>query len=62
MPLTITQNSYPNINITAKYYTEPFTSPYYWVIKLALITGNKAWGFEAVHHKHYLKNKPNNVY
>lgn len=56
MPLTISQEGYPDIKLTARYYTEPLTLPIYYDIRLARWKNNKSWEFEMIHHKLYLEN------
>ncbi|MBI4647410.1 MAG: hypothetical protein HY738_12690, partial [Bacteroidia bacterium] len=51
LPLIIKQNGYDDIRITAKYFSEPFISPYYWVWRFNRQNNGHGWEFEAVHHK-----------
>lgn len=60
--LTIKQNGYPDIVLTARYYSEPFISPYYWLWRISYRKDEKQkFEFEAVHHKIYLKNTTSEV-
>jgi len=60
--LVIKQNGYSDINFVAKYYSEPFISPVYWLWRFYYLTDScSGWSFEAVHHKIYLKNNPPEV-
>lgn len=56
MPLTIRQEGYPELKLTARYFTEPLTLPVYWDIRLSHWRNNKSWEFEVIHHKLYLEN------
>lgn len=61
LPLTIKQNDFPDIKLTAHFYSEPFTPPIYWVYRVSKWKNNKAWEFEMMHQKLYLKNPPPEV-
>jgi hypothetical protein len=56
LPLQIKQESYPDIKLTARYFTEPLTLPVYWDLRFSRWQNNKSWEFEAIHHKLYLDN------
>lgn len=56
MPLTIGQEGYPGLKLTARYTTEPFTLPVYWDMRLGRWQNSKCWEFEVIHHKLYLEN------
>jgi hypothetical protein len=56
MPLTISQDGYPDVKLTAQYDTEPFTLPFYWDMRLGRWQSNKIWEVEMIHHKLYLEN------
>ncbi|MCX7986461.1 MAG: hypothetical protein N2662_05940 [Bacteroidales bacterium] len=60
-PLIIKQSGYPVISTWAKYYSEPFKLPVYWDIKLNRLENKVGYEIELMHHKLYLKNKPNDV-
>lgn len=54
--LKIYQENQPDIIIKrAQYTTEPLYTPWYWVWRFSRWNNDKAWEFEAVHHKMYLK-------
>lgn len=60
--LTIKQNGFPDIILKARFYTEPFISPYYWLWRISYKKNEKSKiEFEAVHHKIYLKNTTTEV-
>lgn len=59
--LVIKQSNQPDIDLTARYDTDPFRSPYYHDIRIGKWTGNTAWEFEDIHHKVYLQNTTNEV-
>ncbi|MBU0763898.1 MAG: hypothetical protein KJ607_03580 [Bacteroidetes bacterium] len=61
MPLVIRQEGQPDVRLTAKYYSEPFVSPYYWVWRFSRWNNGRSFEFEAVHHKIYLRNNPEEV-
>ncbi len=61
MPLTIQQMGYPDINMTAYYESRPFTSPWYYDLRIAKWNGDTAWEFEDIHQKIYLKNTTDDV-
>jgi len=56
LPLTIKQNNQPDIKLTAQFDSEPFVPPIYWVFRISKWKNNKAWEFEMMHQKLYLKN------
>lgn len=56
MPLHITQSGSPDISLAARYNSEPFIRPYYWMWKFSRMNDNKGWEFEAIHHKLILEN------
>lgn len=61
LPLTIRQSGQPDIRLTARFDSEPFVTPFYWVWRIGFWSGNGSWEFEAVHHKLYLTNNPPDV-
>jgi hypothetical protein len=56
MPLTIRQQGYPAINLTAHFFSEPFTLPFYVDSRLSRWQNGKSWELEFLHHKLYLDN------
>ncbi len=56
MPLTIRQQGYPDIHLTAHFFSEPFTLPIYVDSRLSRWQNGKSWEFEFLHHKLYLDN------
>jgi hypothetical protein len=58
-PLTVHQEGYPDISLTAQYNTQPF-SPYtpYYAWRISLWDRDQAWEFEQVHHRLFLANPP----
>lgn len=56
MPLTIKQQSYPDIKLTARYHSESLILPVYWDWRFSHWKNDKSWEFEAIHHKLYLDN------
>lgn len=61
MPLTISQEGYPELKLTARYFTEPLTLPVYWDIRFSRWQNDKSWEFEVIHHKLYLENTTSEV-
>lgn len=61
LPLTIKQTGNPDIKLNAQYYSEPFKTPVFWVIRLNKWKNERAWELELKHQKLYLKNIPNEV-
>lgn len=57
-PLTIRQSGFDDITLHARYETRPFELPPYYSLRLARWKENRAWEFEFIHHKLYLRNKP----
>src|SRR5262245_48757214 len=56
-PLTVRQDGYPDLRITARYDTKPFGpyAPYYsW--RLSVWNGDRAWEAQHVHHRMFLSN------
>ena len=58
MPLTIHQTGEHEINLTARYASEPFVAPICWVWRVGLWSEGRSWELEVVHHKIYLDNAP----
>jgi hypothetical protein len=56
MPLSITQQGYPDIKLTARYTTEPFTLPIYYQARISRWEEGKSWELEMIHHKLFLDN------
>jgi hypothetical protein len=62
LPLTIMQDGHPDIRLAeARFDTEPFTLPIYWDWRITRLYNHRSWNFEAVHHKLYLRNLPDEV-
>lgn len=61
LPLTIRQSNFPDIKLTAKYSSEPFQIPIYWIWRIGYWSDNHAWELESIHHKIFLDNKPREV-
>lgn len=61
-PLKITQTGQADIYMPfAKYRSEEYTRPLYWLWRFSKTKNKRSWGFEAIHHKLYLLNKPNSI-
>jgi hypothetical protein len=59
IPLTVHQNGYPDINLTAQYDTKPYSAyaPYYaW--QMTFWDKDEGWEFGQVHHKMFLTDPP----
>ena len=61
LPLTIHQNGYEDLKFTAHFNSEPFTPPIFWVYRFSKWKNDKAWEFEMMHQKLYLKNPPKEI-
>lgn len=61
LPLTISQEGFEDIKLTAKFRSEPFNLPIYWVLRVSKWKKNKAWEFEMIHQKLYLENTPSEI-
>jgi len=61
LPLTISQQGYPDIKLTARYNTEPFTLPIYYDGRISRWQDGKSWELEMIHHKLYLDNTTSEV-
>lgn len=61
LPLTITQQNEPTIHFNAKYSSQPMTPPVYWVWRFSKWKNGKGWELEAIHHKLYLDNIPDEI-
>ncbi len=62
LPLVFRQSGQPDIRIQkALFYSEPLNDPFYWDWRFSRWRKNKAFEFEAIHHKIYLLNKPSEV-
>ncbi len=60
-PIKIKQAGYPDLNFKAKYYSEPFKQPYFYVYRFSKWKNDKGWQLEMMHQKLYLENPPNEV-
>jgi hypothetical protein len=56
VPVTISQQGYPDIKFTARYRTDAFSPPIYWNLRLSHWKNVRSWEFELVHQKLYLDN------
>ena len=61
MPLSIRQQGYPDINLTAHYHTEALTLPVYMEVRLGRWQKDRSWEIEFIHHKLYLENTTHEV-
>lgn len=60
--IKIHQSGFEDIQISnAKFYTEPFVLPPYWDWRFCQLKNNRAIELEAIHHKLYLGNKPDEI-
>jgi hypothetical protein len=60
-PLTIQQANEPTLRINARYRSEPFRSPIYYLWRIGRWQDKRAWELEFVHHKLFLENRPPEV-
>lgn len=62
LPLTIKQDGYDDIYIPfAKFRSEEYIMPWYWLWRFSKVKNQKSWEFEAIHHKLFLQNEPEEV-
>lgn len=57
-PLVIQQTGYPDLKLTAGYYTRALETPIYYGYRLGTWHGRNLWELEFNHHKIYLFNLP----
>jgi hypothetical protein len=60
-PLTIRQRGEPDLHVTARYATHPFSLPLYLGVGVFRREGGHEWSLELIHHKLYLENPPPEV-
>lgn len=60
-PITIKQQGHSDLNFKAKYYSEPFKQPYFYVYRFSKWKNDKGWQLEMMHQKLYLENPPKEV-
>jgi len=56
MPLRISQQGFPDIQLTARYSSEPFVLPVYYDGRISRWEEDRSWEMEFIHHKLYLDN------
>jgi hypothetical protein len=63
VPLTIRQEGFPPLRLTARYDTHPFRTPLYYVLRVSRWDRGRSNGWELtlVHQKLYLSNPPSEV-
>lgn len=61
LPLVIRQSGQPDIDLTARYRSEPLVTPVCWVWRIGHWSDNRSWELQAIHHKLYLENVPPEV-
>ncbi len=58
--LTIEQDGFPDLRLTARYDNRPFATPLHWMLRLS--HGEEAaWELQHIHHKLFLRNRPPEV-
>ena len=57
-PLVVKQENEPTIRLNARYSSEPFKSPGYYIFRGGYWKDGRSWEIEFVHYKLYLDNKP----
>ena len=60
-PLSIEQEGFPELRVSARYDNRPFETPIHWVLRLSLGRSGAAWELQHLHHKLYLRNRPPEV-
>ena len=61
MPLTIKQDGFADIKLTAKFKSRPLNPPPFWFLRLGKWKNNNAWELELKHQKLFLENTPPEV-
>ncbi|MFO7616444.1 MAG: hypothetical protein R6V75_04265 [Bacteroidales bacterium] len=61
VPLHISQSGHPDISLLARWSSDPFMLPFYWMWRIGRINNDRGWEFEAIHHKLILENRPPEV-
>jgi hypothetical protein len=59
--LSIEQDGFPALDLSARYDNRPFDSPPQWVLRISRRAGGGAWELQHLHHKLYLGNRPPEV-
>lgn len=59
--LSIEQQGFPELRLSARYANRPFETPIHWVVRLSLRGNGGAWELQHLHHKLYLRNRPPEV-
>jgi hypothetical protein len=60
-PLTISQNGYNDMQLTADYETRSFKEPIYYGLRINFEIGGSVWELQFIHHKLYLTNTTSEV-
>ncbi len=60
-PLSIDQDGFPELRLSARYDNRPFETPPHWFVRIGRGSGAAAWEFQYLHHKLYLRNRPPEV-
>lgn len=60
-PLHIHRAGLEDINVDARYRTEPFSQPVYYDLRVSTWAGNSGWELKFTHHKLILNNLPPEV-
>lgn len=61
VPMTVYQENQPEIYLNARFRTDPFSAPFFWLWRISRSNGSCSWEFEAVHHKLYLENPTDEI-
>lgn len=59
--LTIEQDGFPTLRMTARYRSEGFEAPFYYMIKFAFPLFKNRWQLQFIHHKLILDNPPGEI-
>jgi hypothetical protein len=60
-PLSLEQEGFAPIELSASYGNRPFDSPPQWVLRLSARVQGGVWELQHLHHKLYLNNRPAEV-
>ncbi len=61
MPIVIRQSGQPDLRLTARFSTRPFSEVPYYDVKVGVVRKLWAYELELIHHKLYLDNRPPEV-
>jgi hypothetical protein len=60
-PLRIHQSGEGDVHLSARYDSKSFEAPIYYAVRFGRWKGDRAWEVELIHHKLFLRNRPETV-